>query len=89
MTIDKTHYSHQMEKLKSPALSTDTAISSVDEPVFRKPVANHFHIPKERAFLASDRDTTTVLTGGLSPSHDYLLEAAMKNLGLKVKVLPL
>ncbi|MBI5917406.1 MAG: hypothetical protein HY842_18720, partial [Bacteroidetes bacterium] len=77
-----------MEKLINPVLSTYTAISLVGEPAFRKPVAHHFRIHKERPFLASERSTTTVLTGGLSPAHDFLLEGAMKNLGLKVKCLP-
>ncbi len=38
--------------------------------------------------MATERLTTTILTGGLSPAHDYLVEAAFKSLGLKVKVLP-
>lgn len=48
----------------------------------------HFRIHKERNFLASERATTTVLTGGLSPAHDYLVEAALKSLGVKVKCIP-
>lgn len=52
------------------------------------PVSQQFHIHKERPFLASERDTTTVLLGGLSPVHDYLVEAAVQSLGVKAKALP-
>lgn len=59
-----------------------------DQPFFTKPGVRHFHIHKERPFLREERDTTTVLVGGLSPTHDYLFEATLKGLGLKAKALP-
>jgi hypothetical protein len=70
----------------APALNHEPA--SKAKPAFRRPVAEQYRIHEERPFLASERATTTVLTGGLSPAHDYLVEAAMKSLGLKVMALP-
>ncbi len=54
----------------------------------RKPVTEHFRIHKERPFLKHERATTTVLVGGLSPTHDFLFEATMNALGIKTKMLP-
>ncbi|TNE48013.1 MAG: activator of (R)-2-hydroxyglutaryl-CoA dehydratase [Bacteroidetes bacterium] len=53
-----------------------------------KPVEEQFRIHKERPFLKEERATTTVLVGGLSPMHDYLVEATLKGLGLKALTLP-
>ena len=50
--------------------------------------SNHYRIHKERPFLYEERESTTVLLGGLSPTHDYLFEAAMKGIGIKAKALP-
>lgn len=58
-----------------------TAVSlQYKNPVIQKPVEEHFRIHRERAFLASERASTTVLFGGLSPTHDYLIEATLKAL---------
>lgn len=59
-----------------------------DLPAFGKPGINHFRVPLERPFLSEERETTTVLVGGLSPTHDFLFEATMKGLGVKAKALP-
>ncbi|MDH5397360.1 MAG: hypothetical protein OEX02_04395 [Cyclobacteriaceae bacterium] len=57
-------------------------------PANNKSTARHFRIHKERPFLYEERETTTVLVGGLSPAHDYLFEATMKGLGVKTVALP-
>lgn len=77
-----------MEKILTSALSHEPTPPLMKKPAILKPVVNHFRIHEERPFLATERSSTTVLTGGLSPAHDCLVEAAMKSLGLKVKVLP-
>ncbi|WP_052088251.1 2-hydroxyglutaryl-CoA dehydratase [Paenibacillus wynnii] len=41
--------------------------------------------PVPRPFLAKDKSDMTLLFGGLSMIHDYLVEAALKGLGYQVK----
>ncbi|NGQ93970.1 2-hydroxyglutaryl-CoA dehydratase [Brevibacillus sp. SYP-B805] len=41
--------------------------------------------PVPRQFLAKDRASTTILFGGLTMAHDYLVEGALSGLGYKVK----
>ena len=78
--------------MQEPHYSTTSAYSTSiqsKENIFRKkPGVNHFTIHKERPFLREERETTTVLVGGLSPTHDHLFEATLKGLGLKAKALP-
>ncbi len=70
--------------------STETIIFSppVKKRSPRIPVSEHFQIHKERPFLKHERATTTMLVGGLSPTHDFLFEGSMHSLGLKTKMLP-
>ncbi|NNF37439.1 MAG: activator of (R)-2-hydroxyglutaryl-CoA dehydratase [Gemmatimonadetes bacterium] len=48
----------------------------------------HFHRPTERPFTASQRESTTILIGGLSPRHDKLVEAAIQAMGCRCQALP-
>lgn len=48
----------------------------------------HFRRPVERPFYKDERSTTTVLIGGLSSTHDKLIAASLRNLGLKARALP-
>ncbi|MGF9911749.1 2-hydroxyglutaryl-CoA dehydratase [Paenibacillus ehimensis] len=41
--------------------------------------------PVPRQFLAKDKASTTLLFGGLTMAHDYLVEGALKGLGYNVK----
>jgi predicted nucleotide-binding protein (sugar kinase/HSP70/actin superfamily) len=41
--------------------------------------------PVPRQFLAKDRGSTTILLGGLTMAHDYLVEGAIRGLGYNVK----
>lgn len=41
--------------------------------------------PVPRQFFAKDKDSTTILFGGLTMAHDYLVEGALKGLGYNVK----
>ncbi|WP_410511014.1 2-hydroxyglutaryl-CoA dehydratase [Paenibacillus sp. BR2-3] len=41
--------------------------------------------PVPHPFLAKDKSTTTLLFGGLTMAHDYLVEAALKGLGYRVQ----
>ncbi|WP_253957111.1 hypothetical protein [Paenibacillus oleatilyticus] len=41
--------------------------------------------PVPRQFLAKDKSATTLLFGGLTMAHDYLVEGALKGLGYTVK----
>ncbi|MDC1142017.1 2-hydroxyglutaryl-CoA dehydratase [Planctomycetota bacterium] len=48
---------------------------------------NHFVKPHEGKFLKQSRENTTILFGGLTGAHDYLIEQSLKGLGYKVKAL--
>jgi predicted nucleotide-binding protein (sugar kinase/HSP70/actin superfamily) len=46
---------------------------------------NQWFDPVPRQFLAKDKSSTTILFGGLTMAHDYLVEGALHGLGYKVK----
>ena len=49
---------------------------------------NHFHKPIENPFVKSQRDTTTILFGGLTWKHEKLVHGALESLGYKCESLP-
>jgi predicted nucleotide-binding protein (sugar kinase/HSP70/actin superfamily) len=48
----------------------------------------HFHKPIENPFLASQRDHTTILFGGLTWKHEKLIHGALESLGYRCEALP-
>ena len=48
----------------------------------------HYRRPAERSFLRSQRESTTVLFGGLTWKHERLIQASAKALGYHFKPLP-
>jgi predicted nucleotide-binding protein (sugar kinase/HSP70/actin superfamily) len=46
---------------------------------------NQWFDPVPRQFFAKDKDSTTILFGGLTMTHDYLIEGALSGLGYRVK----
>ncbi|HZP03109.1 MAG TPA: activator of (R)-2-hydroxyglutaryl-CoA dehydratase [Terriglobia bacterium] len=48
----------------------------------------HFHRPIENPFLASQRDKTTILFGGLTWKHETLIHGALESLGYKCEAVP-
>ncbi len=48
----------------------------------------HYKRPAERPFTKDQRDSTTILFGGLTYNHDYLLEGALQGMGYNAKYLP-
>jgi predicted nucleotide-binding protein (sugar kinase/HSP70/actin superfamily) len=48
----------------------------------------HYKRPAERPFTKDQRDSTTILFGGLTYNHDYLLEGALQGMGYNAKFLP-
>src|SRR5262245_17670765 len=48
----------------------------------------HFQRPVERAFTAAERDRVTILFGGLTTKHEWLIKSAFQSAGYKVEVLP-
>src|SRR5262245_15432507 len=48
----------------------------------------HFRRPVERPFTAAERDRVTILFGGLTWKHEWLLRAAFESAGYKVELLP-
>jgi predicted nucleotide-binding protein (sugar kinase/HSP70/actin superfamily) len=47
----------------------------------------HWRDPNPQAFTRPQRDTTTILVGGLTMAHDYLVTGGMAGLGYTVKAL--
>ena len=52
------------------------------------PPKKHFHQPIEYPFTREQRDTTTILFGGLTWKHEHLLKGALSGLGYKCEILP-
>lgn len=50
--------------------------------------ARHFRRPIELPFTKEERDRVTILFGGLTRTHDYVLRAATEGLGYRVLDLP-
>jgi predicted nucleotide-binding protein (sugar kinase/HSP70/actin superfamily) len=48
----------------------------------------HFHRPIERPFTAAERDRVTILFGGLTSKHEWLIKSAFQSAGYKVDILP-
>jgi predicted nucleotide-binding protein (sugar kinase/HSP70/actin superfamily) len=48
----------------------------------------HFKRPRELGFSAAERDHVTILFGGLTRTHDYVLKAAVRGLGYNAQDLP-
>src|SRR5918995_3108177 len=48
----------------------------------------HFHRPVERPFTADERDRVTILFGGLTAKHEWLIKSVFGSAGYKVEVLP-
>jgi predicted nucleotide-binding protein (sugar kinase/HSP70/actin superfamily) len=53
-----------------------------------QPPVQHFSRPVERPFKANERGKVTILFGGLTRTHDYVLKAAAAGLGYDVVELP-
>ncbi len=51
-------------------------------------VTDHFLRPKENPFLRSQRDSTTILFGGLTWKHEKLVHGALESLGYRCEALP-
>jgi predicted nucleotide-binding protein (sugar kinase/HSP70/actin superfamily) len=49
---------------------------------------SHFHRPVERPFTAGERDRVTVLFGGLTWKHEWLIKSVFEAAGYKVEILP-
>jgi predicted nucleotide-binding protein (sugar kinase/HSP70/actin superfamily) len=48
----------------------------------------HFHRPVERPFTAAERNRVTILFGGLTWKHEWLIRSAFQSAGYKVDLLP-
>lgn len=52
------------------------------------PPRAHFHRPIERPFTAAERGHVTILFGGLTWKHEWLIRAVFESAGYKVELLP-
>ncbi len=48
---------------------------------------SHWKKPNEGGFYSKERGFTTILVGGLTLAHDYMVEGALKGLGYNIKCL--
>ena len=48
----------------------------------------HFHRPVERPFTAAERDKVTILFGGLTWKHEWLIRSVFESAGYKVELVP-
>jgi predicted nucleotide-binding protein (sugar kinase/HSP70/actin superfamily) len=48
----------------------------------------HFHRPIERPFTAAERNQVTILFGGLTWKHEWLIRSVFQSAGYKVELLP-
>ena len=71
-----------MKKTEEPV--NDNPVVQIPEDIHKK----HYRRPIERPFYKDERSTTTVLLGGLSYTHDRLMAASLRNLGIRAKALP-
>lgn len=53
-----------------------------------QPLRAHFRRPIERPFTAAERDRVTILFGGLTWKHEWLIRAVFESAGYKVELLP-
>jgi len=53
-----------------------------------QPAHEHFYRPPERPFTAAERDRATILFGGLTSKHEWLIKSVFQAAGYKVEVLP-
>lgn len=63
-------------------------VESKRQSAFPKRDVRHYKRPRERPFTADQRDHTTVLIGGLTFSHERLIQGAWKGLGYNCEVVP-
>ena len=53
-----------------------------------EPTRSHFHRPVERPFTAAERNRVTILFGGLTWKHEWLIRSAFESAGYRVELLP-
>jgi hypothetical protein len=71
------------------AQPNDAARQFSDVPTRQAPAPReHFHRPVKRPFTAAERDRVTILFGGLTSKHEWLIKSAFQAAGYKVEVLP-
>jgi len=52
------------------------------------PAVLHFHRPADRPFLASEKENTTILFGGLTWKHERFIRAVLQGCGYRCETLP-
>jgi predicted nucleotide-binding protein (sugar kinase/HSP70/actin superfamily) len=75
------------EELIRQRLESERARLMQDLKIEARP-ASHFLRPVERSFTRNERAHTTLLFGGLTWKHEYLIHGALEGLGYKCEALP-
>jgi len=74
------------ENIVTPGQAVDLTMLKEGQSALEMPV--HFQKPQQNSFLASERETTTILFSGLTEAHEELMAGVMRGLGYKVDRLP-
>ena len=53
-----------------------------------RPKAKHYRRPQERSLTESERETTTILIGGLTAKHEQFIRAVFQGCGYACEILP-
>lgn len=69
-------------------MKPDPAHASPTESIGLAPRGAPYVEPTDLPFRARERRRTTILIGGLTPTHDAMVEAAWRHLGYRVEALP-
>ncbi len=92
MATTTEHRSQLLNVIQQPAiqqlLDEKKQALSEEEGVSFKSVNLQFQRPVEHDFTADQRDTTTLLFGGFTFRHEYLIKCHFENLGYNTDVLP-
>src|SRR5499427_5624871 len=65
-----------------------TIDTNLDTNISSPPPVKHYQAYRPRPFTREERDTTTLLFGGLTWKHERLMQGALHNLGYKAEPLP-
>jgi predicted nucleotide-binding protein (sugar kinase/HSP70/actin superfamily) len=92
MAITQEHRSHLLEVIQQPEiqqlLDQRNRELSEEEGVSFQSINLQFQRPVEHDFTAEQRSNTTLLFGGFTFRHEYLIQCSFESLGYKSQVLP-
>ncbi len=58
-------------------------------PAHQPPLQSHYRLTKTKPFLSSEKGSTTILFGSITPSHEAMVEAVFRRNGYRCEALPM